>query len=126
MQTLMAVYKTTGFFYITPGMAVMWGIGILLIYLAIAKNYEPLLLLPIGFGILIANFPLAELMKPGEGLLWRFYHYGIQWEIIPPVIFLGLGTMTDFGPLLSKPKLIFLGSALNLFITGAELYFSKT
>ncbi len=105
-----AIFKTTGFLYVTPGMVVMWIIGLTLIYLAIAKDYEPLLLLPIGFGILLANLPLAGLMNPGEGLLWRFYHYGIQWEIIPPLIFLGLGALTDFAPLLANPRLIFLGA----------------
>ncbi len=104
------LFKTTGFFYLTPGMIVMWMLGLALIYLAISKGYEPLLLLPIGFGILLVNLPLAGLMEPGEGLLWRFYHYGIQWEIIPPLIFLGLGALTDFGPLLANPKLIFLGA----------------
>jgi oxaloacetate decarboxylase beta subunit len=54
---------------------------------------------------------MTHLMEPGEGLLWRFYHYGIEWEIIPPLIFLGLGALTDFGPLLSQPRLIFLGAA---------------
>lgn len=104
------LFKTTGFFYLTPGMVLMWAIGLVLIYLAIAKDYEPLLLLPIGFGILLVNLPLAGLMEPGHGLLWRFYHYGIQWEIIPPLIFLGLGALTDFGPLLANPRLIFLGA----------------
>ncbi len=104
------IFQTTGLFHITPGIIVMWVIAFILIYLAIAKQYEPLLLLPIGFGILLANLPLAGLMSPGEGLLWRFYQYGIQWEVIPPLIFLGLGAMTDFGPLLAKPKLIFLGA----------------
>lgn len=89
----------------------MWLISVTLMYLAIHKKFEPLLLLPIGFGILIANLPLTNLMDPGEGLIWRFYHYGIEWEIIPPVIFLGLGALTDFGPLLSQPRLIFLGAA---------------
>jgi len=107
---LLALFQTTGFFYLTPGMLLMWLIGGTLIYLAIAKQYEPLLLLPIGFGILLANLPLTGLMEPEEGLLWRFYHYGIQWEIIPPLVFLGLGALTDFGPLLAKPVLIFLGA----------------
>jgi len=107
---MLAVFKTAGLFHLTPGMLLMWLIAGVLIYLAISKQYEPLLLLPIGFGILLANLPLAGLMEPGEGLLWRFYHYGIQWEIIPPLIFLGLGALTDFGPLLSKPVLIFLGA----------------
>ena len=91
-------------------MLVMWVVGLTLIYLAISRSYEPLLLLPIGFGIMLANLPLTGLMQEGEGLLWRFYHYGIQWEIIPPLIFLGLGALTDFGPLLSRPALIFLGA----------------
>ena len=110
IQETLAMFKSSGFFFVTPGMVVMWAIGFTLVYLAIAKDYEPLLLLPIGFGIVLANLPLADLMKPGEGLLWRFYHYGIQWEIIPPLIFLGLGALTDFGPLLARPVLIFLGA----------------
>ncbi len=100
-----------GVLAVTPGMIVMWLISVTLMYLAIQKRYEPLLLLPIGFGILMANLPLTNLMVPGEGLFWRFYHYGVQWEVIPPVIFLGLGALTDFGPLLSQPRLIFLGAA---------------
>jgi len=110
MASLLSLFKTSGFFYLTPGMVIMWLIGLTLIYLAIAKQYEPLLLLPIGFGILVANLPLAGLMKPHEGLIWRFYHYGVQWEIIPPLIFLGIGALTDFGPLLARPGLIFLGA----------------
>ncbi len=107
----MAIFEHMGIFAVTPGMAVMWMISLVLLYLAIRKQYEPLLLLPIGFGILIANLPLTGLMDPGEGLIWRFYHYGIEWEVIPPLIFLGLGALTDFGPLLSQPRLIFLGAA---------------
>ncbi len=110
MDNLPALFKTSGVFHLTPGMLLMWLIAMTLIYLAVAKSYEPLLLLPIGFGILLANLPLTGLMTPGEGLLWRFYHYGVQWEIIPPLIFLGLGALTDFGPLLAKPVLIFLGA----------------
>lgn len=111
MHDLFAMlFTTTGFFHITPQLCIMWAIGLILIYLAIAKDYEPLLLLPIGFGIIIANLPLAGLMEPDVGLLWKFYQYGIQWEIIPPVIFLGLGALTDFGPLIANPKLIFLGA----------------
>jgi len=89
----------------------MWAVGLTLVTLAIRKQYEPLLLLPIGFGVLVANLPLTGLMTPEEGLIWRFYHYGVEWEIIPPLIFLGLGAHTDFGPLLSQPRLIFLGAA---------------
>jgi oxaloacetate decarboxylase beta subunit len=102
----------------------MWVIGFILIYLAISKEYEPLLLLPIGFGIILANLPLSDLMEPNEGLLWRFYHYGIQWEIIPPLIFLGLGALTDFGPLLANPSLIFLGAGAQagVYITFFAAY----
>lgn len=104
------LFQTTGFFHLTPQMLIMWVIGLTLIYLAISKDYEPMLLLPIGFGIILANMPLAGLMTPNEGLLWKFYQYGIHWEIIPPVIFLGLGALTDFGPLIANPRLIFLGA----------------
>ena len=110
----MAFIESMGVFSVTPDLVVMWFIGLVLIYLAVAKQYEPLLLLPIGFGILLANLPLTQLMDPGEGLLWRFYHYGIEWRIIPPLIFLGLGALTDFGPLLSKPLLIFLGAGAQV------------
>ncbi len=107
----MAFFDQLGILSVTWGSVVMWLIALTLIYLAISKQYEPLLLLPIGFGILVANLPLTGLMTPGEGLIWRFYHYGVEWEIIPPLIFLGLGAHTDFGPLLSQPRLIFLGAA---------------
>jgi len=110
----MAFLNNMGFHSLTPGMLVMWLIGLTLIYLAISKKFEPLLLLPIGFGIVLANLPEANLMAPQEGLLWRFYHYGIEWEIIPPVIFLGLGALTDFGPLLAQPRLIFLGAGAQV------------
>lgn len=110
MSALCTLFQTTGLFYVTPGIVVMWVIGLILIYLAIAKSYEPLLLLPIGFGIILVNLPLAGLMTPHEGLIWKFYEYGIHWEVIPPVIFLGLGALTDFGPLIANPRLIFLGA----------------
>jgi len=116
----MAVFEHMGIFAVTLDMVAMWLISFVLIYLAISKKYEPLLLLPIGFGILIANLPLTQLMQPDEGLIWRFYHYGIEWEVIPPLIFLGLGALTDFGPLLSQPRLIFLGAAAQ---TGVYVSF---
>ena len=98
----MVFFDNMGLLALTPGMVFMWIIGFVLIYLAITRQYEPLLLLPIGFGIIITNLPLAYLMEPGEGLIWRFYHYGIEWEVIPPLIFLGLGALTDFGALLAQ------------------------
>ena len=103
----------------------MWMVGLVLIYLAIEKKYEPLLLLPIGFGILLANLPLTDLMAIDEGLIWRTYQLGIKWEIFPPLIFLGLGALTDFGPLLVQPRLIFLGAAaqVGVYITFSMAYF---
>ena len=91
------------------GNFVMWAIALVFIYLAIKKGFEPLLLLPIAFGVLLVNLP-SEIMTPGEGLLWRFYHYGEEWAIIPPLIFLGIGAMTDFGPVIANPKTLLLGA----------------
>lgn len=110
----MSFFNNMGLLALTPGMVFMWLIGLLLIYLAITRQYEPLLLLPIGFGIMLTNLPLTYLMEPGEGLVWRFYHYGIEWEVIPPLIFLGLGALTDFSAMLSQPRLIFLGAAAQV------------
>ena len=112
------ILMKTGFVSLTVGMVFMWLVGFFFIYLAIKKNYEPLLLLPIGFGIFAANFPLTGLMEKG-GLLWIFYHYGIEWELLPPIIFLGVGVMTDFGPLISNPKLILLGAAAQFGVYAA-------
>ena len=125
----MAFIENMGIFAVTPSLVVMWLIGLALIYLAVTKQYEPLLLLPIGFGILLANLPLTGLMETGEGLLWRFYHHGIEWRILPPLIFLGLGALTDFGPLLSQPRLIFLGAGAQVgvyltFFLGVGMGFS--
>lgn len=106
-----------------PLEAIMWAIGLFFIYLAVAKKYEPLLLLPIGFGIFIVNFPLVPLMgqeESGQRQLFNiFYHFGIEWEVIPTLIFLGLGAMTDFGPLIANPKTLIIGAGaqLGVFIT---------
>ena len=98
-------------------------IGCVLLYLAIHKGFEPLLLLPIGFGMILSNLPLAGLMDEG-GLLYYLYK-GVKLGIYPPLIFLGVGAMTDFGPLIANPKSLFLGAAaqLGIFIafTGAIL-----
>jgi len=104
----------TGIVNLSLGNFIMWLIAFLFIYLAIQKNYEPLLLVPIGFGILAVNLPLTFLMKEGSGLLWKFYHYGLEWEVIPPLIFLGLGALTDFGPMISNPKHSYLALVRNL------------
>ena len=114
MDIVKDILLSTGFFALTWGQVLMWIIGCTLIYLAIKKGFEPLLLLPIGFGILMANLPLAPLMNEGSGLIWRFYHYGLEWEVIPPLIFLGLGAMTDFGPVIANPKTLLLGAAAQV------------
>ncbi len=113
----------TGIPNLAVNQVLMIGIGLFFIYLAVAKEYEPLLLVPIGFGIFIVNFPLTPLMgftEHGNPELIRFfYKYGIEWEIIPCVIFLGLGAMTDFGPLIANPKTLIVGAGaqLGVFIT---------
>lgn len=92
-------------------------ISCVLLYLAIGKKFEPLLLLPIGFGMLLTNLPLAGMME--EGGLINYFYYGVKLGIFPPLIFLGIGAMTDFGPLIANPKSLFLGAAaqLGIFIT---------
>jgi sodium ion-translocating decarboxylase beta subunit len=108
-----------GIVHLTIGHVAMWAVGLFFIWLAISKGFEPLLLLPIGFGIFIVNFPLAPLMDTNHALLMVFYHYGLEWEIIPCLIFLGLGTMTDFGPLIANPKTMIIGAGaqLGVFVT---------
>ncbi len=115
-SVLIQLFNASGLAHLSIERLVMWAIGCALIYLAIRKQYEPLLLLPIGFGILITNLPVTDLMQPGEGLLWRFFHYGVQWEIVPPLIFLGIGALTDFGPVIANPKTLLLGAGAQVGI----------
>jgi sodium ion-translocating decarboxylase beta subunit len=103
----------TGFINLTVGHVIMWLIGMAFIYLAIAKEFEPLLLVPIGFSIFVVNFPVAPLVEKGD-LFYIFYHYGLEWEVIPPLIFLGIGALTDFGPMIANPKTLLLGAAAQL------------
>lgn len=102
---------------LTPGAAVMMAAGGLLIYLAIAKDYEPMLLLPIGAGAILANLPLSPLVGP-DGLLSILYRVGVGNELFPLLIFIGIGAMTDFGPLLENPRLMLLGAAGQFGIFG--------
>ena len=115
--------KTTGYFNVTPQQLVMLFIAFVLMYLAIVKKYEPLLLVPISFGMMLANIPVAGLMQPGGFLYWIYQ--GVKLGVFPPLIFLGVGAMTDFGPLIANPKSLLLGAAaqLGIFITflGATL-----
>lgn len=108
----------TGFVHITVEQIIMMIIGGFLIYLAIKKEFEPLLLIPIGFGAILTNIPLNGLMSAphaGEsgGLFYYIYH-GIKLEIFPPLIFLGVGALTDFGPLLANPITFLLGAAAQI------------
>ena len=114
MELLKDVIFSMGFMSVTLGHILMWIIGITLIFLAIYKGFEPLLLLPIGFGILVINIPLVPLMNEGSGLLWIFNRYLLHTEIIPPLIFLGIGAMTDFGPVIANPKTLLLGAAAQI------------
>ncbi|MGE0083792.1 MAG: sodium ion-translocating decarboxylase subunit beta [Desulfococcaceae bacterium] len=119
----------TGIPNLAVNQLIMICIGLLFLYLAIGKEYEPLLLVPIGFGIFIVNFPMTPLMgftEHGNPELIRFfYKYGVEWEIIPCVIFLGLGAMTDFGPLIANPKTLIIGAGaqLGVFITYIGVLF---
>ena len=94
-------------------------------YLAVFKKFEPLLLLPIGFGAVLANLPFAPIMNPPSGSmpggLWYYLYTGVEREIFPPLIFLGVGAMTDFGPLLANPSTILMGAAAQLGIFIALL-----
>ena len=117
-QGLIELWEATGIANFTPGQIVMILVGAGLIYLAIAKGFEPLLLIPIGFGGILANIPLAEIAGP-EGLLGILYHSGIESGVFPLLIFMGVGAMTDFGPLLARPSLMILGAAaqFGIFVT---------
>jgi len=107
-----------GFGMLTMQNLIMMAVGCGLLYLGIKKDYEPLLLVPIGFGALLVNIPLANMMEAG-GLLRHFYDFGVITEIFPCLIFVGIGAMTDFGPLLENPKILLLGAAgqFGIFLT---------
>ncbi|MDI9628306.1 MAG: sodium ion-translocating decarboxylase subunit beta [Acidobacteriota bacterium] len=111
----------SGFYGLSWQGGVMIAVGILLIYLAIAKEYEPLLLLPIGSGCILANLPISMLVGTSEepGMLQLFYDIGVGNELFPLLIFIGIGAMTDFGPLLENPKMVLLGAAgqFGIFLT---------
>ncbi|MBU5440395.1 sodium ion-translocating decarboxylase subunit beta [Tissierella sp. MSJ-40] len=138
LDVLKDFWQSTGFAVITFKQIIMLSVSFILLYLAIKKEFEPLLLVPIAFGMLLANLPLAGLMDPpkmalvidpvtGEmvqetkqlgGLLYYLYQ-GVKLGIYPPLIFLGVGAMTDFGPLIANPRSILLGAAaqFGIFVT---------
>ena len=119
IELIIRFLESTGFLAITWQPLVMIGVGCLLLYLAIAKGFEPLLLIPIGFGAILVNIPLTGILED-DGLLHYFY-FGIQAGIFPPIIFMGIGAMTDFGPLLAKPQTFLLGAAAQIGIFATLL-----
>ncbi|ARU89212.1 sodium ion-translocating decarboxylase subunit beta [Pseudomonas sp. M30-35] len=115
MEKLLKLWQSTGLYHLEPGQALMIVICLVLIYLAIKKGFEPLLLIPIGFGGLLANIPVAG-MAEGNGILHLFYEVGLPTSVFPLLIFMGVGAMTDFGPMLANPKTLFLGAAAQFGI----------
>ena len=112
MRALVSVWTDSGFASLTWENIVMILVGLVLLYLAIAKEYEPLLLLPIAFGDIMANFPNTG-FETDMGVMMAI-GFGIKYEIFPPLIFMGVGAMTDFGPLIANPKTVLLGAAAQI------------
>ncbi|NMB30405.1 MAG: sodium ion-translocating decarboxylase subunit beta [Clostridiales bacterium] len=135
IETVKDLAITSGLYNLSWQQGIMLAISLVLMYLAIAKGYEPLLLLPIAFGMMLTNLPLAELYHPElfagteldiievvkKGGLVDFLYLGVKLGIFPPLIFLGIGCMTDFGPLIANPKSFLLGAAAQFGIFGAFL-----
>ena len=115
---LSSVWADSGFSALTGGHVIMICVGLLLLYMAIAKGFEPLLLSPIAFGCILANIPKNGFEEPG---VMSVIMYGIHHEVFPPLIFLGVGAMTDFGPLLANPKTLLLGAAAQAGVFVALL-----
>jgi len=128
-QDLINFLHLSAFHLVTWKMAIMWLVVLTLLYLAVYKGFEPLLLVPIAFGALIANLPMQGMINlPAHGQPGGLFYYitkGVTWEIFPPLIFLGVGALTDFGPLIANPRTFLLGAAaqLGIFATflGASL-----
>jgi len=122
MEHIINFLQGTGFYNLTFGNLIMLVVGCILLYLGIRKHYEPLLLVPIGFGILLGNIPYGSGLNLGvydEGSVLYYLYFGVSKGIYPPLIFLGIGAMTDFSALLSNPRLVVLGAAaqMGIFLT---------
>ncbi len=124
MHGLEQFIKYSGFANLTVGHLIMISVGLLFIYLAIKKEYEPLLLVPIGFGIIVGNIPFYaggnfQIGIYEQGSVLNYLYFGVLKGVYPPLIFLGIGAMTDFSALLSNPKLILIGAAaqVGIFLT---------
>ena len=124
MHEVWQYLQNTGFAHLTAGNLLMLVVGCLFVYLGIHKKYEPLLLVPIGFGIILGNIPAPEGLRVGiyeQGSVMNYLYFGVLSGVYPPLIFLGIGAMTDFSSLISQPKLILLGAAaqVGIFVTLA-------
>ena len=120
LELIEEIWHGSGIYQLSPGQAVMICVGLLLLYLAIVKKLEPLLLVTIGFGGILSNIPGVEIAT-GDGLLHLVYIVGIETGAFPLIIFMGVGAMTDFGPLLANPKTLFLGAAAQFGIFATLL-----
>ncbi|NLO53854.1 MAG: sodium ion-translocating decarboxylase subunit beta [Gammaproteobacteria bacterium] len=120
MDKLLGLWQNTGIYQLEAGQALMIVVCMALIYLAIRKGFEPLLLIPIGFGGVLANIPAAGMAESG-GLLTMLYDVGLPTSVFPLQIFMGVGAMTDFGPMLANPKTLLLGAAAQFGIFGTLL-----
>ena len=120
MEALLRLWQSLGIANLEPGQALMMGVGGVLLYLAIAKQFEPLLLVPIGFGAILSNIPLAGIGGP-EGLIGMIYAVGVETGIFPLLIFMGVGALTDFSALIARPSTLLLGAAAQFGIFATLL-----
>lgn len=120
LELVTKIWMASGLAQIEAGQAVMMVVGAALLYLAIVRKFEPLLLIPIGFGGILANIPGVDIAT-GTGLLYLVYSIGIETGVFPLIIFMGVGAMTDFGPLLANPRTLFLGAAAQFGIFATLL-----
>src|SRR5690554_5823703 len=112
-EMLSDIFSMTGLQALTLGHLIMLSIGIIFIYLSISKGFEPLILLPLGFGVILANLPLGDLLNHG---LFKYLYIPVQTEIFPLLVFVGVGALTDFGPLIAFPYSMLCGAAAQLGI----------
>lgn len=120
MEGVLELWRSMGIANLALGQVLMIGVGGALIYLAIARRFEPLLLLPIGFGAILSNIPVAEIAGP-DGLLGHIYNVGIASGVFPLLIFMGVGALTDFGALIARPSTLLLGAAAQFGIFATLL-----
>jgi carboxybiotin decarboxylase len=125
MNILLELFQQSGLAHLTIGNLAMIAFAGVLIFLAITKNYEPLLLIPIGFAAVFANLPLSNMSAYGDGIMRVIYDAGIRTELLPPLIFLGVGVLTDFRPLLGRPLTFLLGAAAQggIFVAALAAYY---